>query len=59
MNDASSYIRVIEERTGLKVACLEEIAIENGWLTREQLQLDLESAGNGDYSKYLRLLLER
>jgi glucose-1-phosphate thymidylyltransferase len=59
MNDASSYIRVIEERTGLKVACLEEIAIENGWLTREQLQLDLESTGNGDYSKYLRLLLER
>ena len=59
MSDASSYIRVIEERTGLKVACLEEIALANGWLTREELQLDLNSVGNGDYAKYLRLLLER
>ena len=59
MSDASSYIRVIEERTGLKVACLEEIALANGWLTREELQLDLNSVGHGDYAKYLRLLLER
>lgn len=58
MDDASSYIRVIEERTGLKVACLEEIGMNNGWLSRDKLEFDLRTAGKGEYAKYLESLLE-
>lgn len=58
MADASSYIRVVEERTGLKVACLEEIGINNGWLKLDRLEFDLKSAGKSDYTKYLETLLK-
>ena len=38
LHDASTYIRVLEERTGLKVACLEEIAWRNGWIDSQELR---------------------
>jgi glucose-1-phosphate thymidylyltransferase len=37
LNDAAAYVRIIEDRTGLKIACLEEIAFNSGWLTQQQL----------------------
>ena len=37
LSEASTFIEVIEKRQGLKVACLEEIAYNQGWITREQL----------------------
>jgi len=56
LSDAANYIRVIEERTGLKIACLEEIALLNGWISWETLKtLPLLSANN-DYSRYLKRL---
>ena len=57
LHDAATYIRVLEERTGLKVACLEEIAWRNGWINSQQLMdvANLEKSKNiKDY--LLRLL---
>lgn len=55
-NSASAFIRVIEERQGQKISCLEEIAWRNGWISDAQLlaQADLyESSPYGDYLKGL------
>jgi glucose-1-phosphate thymidylyltransferase len=58
LNDASQYLRVIEERTGLKVACLEEIGLRKGWLNRFDLETSAAAYGNkGDYGQYLLKLL--
>ena len=53
LNDASNYIRVIEERQGLKVSCPEEIAWRNGWLSKFELELLAKSYGKCDYAEYL------
>ena len=53
LNDASNYIRVIEERQGLKVSCPEEIAWRYGWLSTEELEELAHSYGKSEYSDYL------
>jgi glucose-1-phosphate thymidylyltransferase len=57
MHDAASYVRVIEERTGMKIACLEEIALDNQWISAEQLKQNPLFNSTNDYGKYLRKLL--
>ncbi|PML10638.1 glucose-1-phosphate thymidylyltransferase [Vibrio breoganii] len=53
LHEASSFVQTIENVQGLKVACLEEIALRHGWLTREQvLELSKPMAKN-DYGQYL------
>lgn len=59
MHDAGTYIRVIEERTGLKIACLEEIAWRNGWLTKDQLQQSVSTLGSSSYGQYLSNLASK
>ena len=56
LNDASIYIRVLEERTGLKVACLEEIAWRKGWINQSELHALAEKYGQSEYGKYLKSL---
>ena len=57
--DASIFVETIEKRTGLKIACLEEIAFEKGWISAEKLrELALPMAGNS-YGKYLLKLAEK
>lgn len=51
--DASQYIQTIENRQGFKVACLEEIAWRNGWLTSQDLVKKGKSMKNTVYGKYL------
>lgn len=58
LHDASSYVRVIEERTAIKIGCLEEIAFINSWITDKQLATRIEQLGNNSYSIYLKGLLE-
>ena len=53
---ASNFIEAIEERQGLKVACLEEIAYENGWIDSEQLLKRAQLLGKAEYGQYLRRL---
>lgn len=51
--DASYYVQTIETRQGLKVACLEEIGFNNGWLSRETLIRQAEALGKTGYGRYL------
>jgi glucose-1-phosphate thymidylyltransferase len=54
--EASQFIQSIEERQGLKIACLEEIAWRNNWISTEQLILEADSMGKSTYAQYLREL---
>lgn len=56
--EASQFIAVLEERQGLKVACLEEIAWRNGWIGLAELQAEAEAMGASPYAQYLRELAE-
>ena len=51
--EASSFIEVIERRQGLKVACIEEIAFEKGYISREQLIKLAQSLAENKYKQYL------
>lgn len=55
---ASQFVQVIEERQGLKMACLEGIGFEQGWLSAEQLIQRIEFMGKTQYSDYLKNLLK-
>ena len=57
MNDASNYIRIIEERQGKKVSCLEEIALEMGWIDSSKLQEIIPTYVGSPYGLYLSKLL--
>ena len=54
LHDASSYVRTIEKRQGYKIMCLEEIALELGYITPDQLVARADSLGGTDYATYLR-----
>jgi len=51
--EASQYVQTIEHRQGLKVACLEEIAYQNGWIDREHLLRCADALGKTGYGQYL------
>ena len=55
--EASTYIEVLEKRQGLKIACLEEIAYTNGWITAEVLQEIAKSMLKNEYGQYLMRIL--
>ena len=55
--DASNFISTIEKRQGLKIACLEEIALNNNWIKKKQIKNSILFYGNCNYSKYLKSLL--
>ena len=56
--EASQFVQIIEQRQGLKVACLEEIAFNNCWLSAEQLAGQAKALSKTGYGKYLQSLLE-
>ena len=51
--EASNYIEVLENRQGLKIACIEEIAYIKGYISKEQLLVIAESMKNNAYGQYL------
>ncbi|WP_372366577.1 glucose-1-phosphate thymidylyltransferase RfbA [Candidatus Uabimicrobium sp. HlEnr_7] len=53
MFDASNFIRTIEERQGLKIACIEEIAYTNGWISEQDIERVAEPLIASGYGKYL------
>ena len=56
--DASSFVSTLENRQGLKIACLEEIALGNGWINKKQIKSAIKFYGKCDYSNYLRKLVK-
>lgn len=55
--EASHFVQAVEERQGLKIACLEEIAWNQGWITREEVARAQDQMGKSMYGDYLRELL--
>jgi len=56
--EASHFVHTIEQRQGLKVACLEEIAYNNGWISAAQLQTQADTLKKTGYGQYLQKLLD-
>ena len=59
LSSASDFVKVIEKRQGLKIACLEEIALYKGWMNVAQLEKSADAHGSSSYGKYLKSLLSR
>ena len=57
--DAGTFIETIESRQGLKVACLEEIAFNNEWIDKKQLNKLKDLISNGPYKDYLSKILKK
>ena len=58
LSEASTFIEVIEKRTGLKVACLEGIGLAHGWVTAEQVRQQALPMAKNQYGQYLLKLAE-
>ncbi len=58
LSDASNFIEAIEERQGLKVGCLQEIAWNQDWITTDDFRREAEAAGASSYGDYLRAVLD-
>lgn len=57
--EAGNFVQAIEERQGLKIACLEEIAWRSGWISRSQVEASAQTYGSSAYGEYLRDLLKQ
>lgn len=57
LSEASNFVEVLEKRTGLKIACLEEIAWRNGWISDDRLLEIAEEMRNNEYGQYLNSLV--
>ena len=57
--DAANFVQVIENRQGLKIACLEEIALDADWIGDEMLAKQVDRHGKSSYGIYLQGLLDR
>jgi glucose-1-phosphate thymidylyltransferase len=57
--EASQFVQSIEERQGLKIACLEEVALLQGWINAEQILEEAKSMGSSNYAAYLHKILKR
>ena len=55
--DASLFVSTIEKRQGLKIACIEEIALRNKWIDKKSVINSIKFYGNCDYSNYLKKLI--
>lgn len=53
---ASSYVHAVEENQGIKISCLEEIALNNGWIAKKQVLENIKNYKNNEYFDYIRAL---
>ncbi|MGB0419461.1 MAG: glucose-1-phosphate thymidylyltransferase RfbA, partial [Opitutales bacterium] len=56
--EAAEFVRVIESRQGLKIACLEEIALAQHWIQSKQIETQINRLGQNSYSAYLKRVIE-
>lgn len=59
MLDAANFIRTVETRQGLQIACLQEIAYENGWMTAQEVLDSAKDMMKTEYGQYLKHLVEK
>ncbi len=57
--EASQFIHIIEKRQGLKIACLEEIALINNWIEEEQITQLLKKIPDSEYKRYLKQIINK
>jgi len=57
LQDASNYIKIIEERTGMKIGCLEEIAYDQGWISNSDLLRRIDYYKGNSYAQYLKRII--
>jgi glucose-1-phosphate thymidylyltransferase len=57
LENASSFVKNIEERQGFKIACLEEIALQNKWIKKSHITESLKFYGDCEYSEYLKKII--
>lgn len=58
LTEAGEFVKVIENRQGIKIAAIEEIAYRNGWISREQLVQAAETYGKSAYGRHLKQVAE-
>lgn len=56
--EASSFIRTLENRQGLKIACIEEVGYRMGYISDAQMLVLIDTLGDGEYSQYLKKVLD-
>lgn len=56
--EATDFVKVIQHRQGLKIACLEEIAFSKGWISKDELLATAERLGKTEYATYLKKLAQ-
>ena len=56
--DAADFVRMVEQRQGVKIRALEEIAYKNGWIDKEKLLESAERYGKSPYGKHLKAVAE-
>ena len=54
----SAFVQAVENRQGLKIACIEEIAFLNGWINKKEINNQIKFYGNCEYSNYLKNLIK-
>ena len=57
--DTSAFVSALEKRQGLKIACLEEIAINNKWINKKNILNAIKFYGKCNYSQYLQALIKK
>ena len=57
LTEATEFVKAVEKRTSLKIACLEEIAVNSNWITREAIYEDIKDS-KGDYFEYLKKIIK-
>ena len=57
--ETSAFVSALENRQGLKIACLEEIAFNNKWINKQNIIKAISFYGNCDYSKYLLTFIKK
>lgn len=59
LHEASQFVAIIEHRQGYKIACLEEIAYNQGWLSEQQLRALAQALGKNSYGQYLLSIVNK
>jgi len=58
LHEVSQLIQIIEKRIGYKIGCIEEIALNKKWISKDEIKKIVDKYSNSDYGKYLNSLIK-